>query len=106
MIGASDISLVKSKFKEVIIAAAATASVTVGACSGSGAGDGDYGWVQTRGPAKVLTKGTVVIGNSVVLITTAGSVGPPGSDDVSHRVGQVIKVGPDTEFSLIDLHLE
>lgn len=102
----SDISLVKSKFKEVIIAAAAATAAVVGANVGSGAGDGDFGWVQTRGPAKVLTAGTAVIGEVVTVITTAGAVGPTGADDVSQRVGQVINVGPTTEWSLIDLALE
>jgi len=102
----ADISLVKSKYKEVIIAAAAAVAAVVGANAGTGAVDGRYGWVQTRGPAKVLTAGTAVIGEVVTVITTAGAIGPTGADDVSMRVGQVINVGPTTEWSLIDLQLE
>ena len=101
-----DLSFTKSKFKEVIIAAAAAASQVVGVNSGSGAVDGRFGWVQTRGPAKVLTAGTVILGEAVVVITTAGAVGPTGADDVSQRVGQVIKVGPTTEWSFINVTLE
>jgi hypothetical protein len=103
----ADISLVKSKYSEVIISGVAPSASVIGANAAHGAVDGDFGWVQTVGPAKVLTAGTVVIGDAVIGITTAGAVAPAGNTDAQEpQLGQVMNVGPNTEWSLIDLHLE
>ncbi len=65
-----------------------------------------YMWVQTKGPAPVLTQGTVVIGQKVGLGGTAdGACGPIG-DDVTDIWGRVLQVNASTEYSLIDLILE
>jgi hypothetical protein len=103
----ADISLVKSKYSEVIQAAVAPTAALIGVNAANGAVDGDFGWVQTVGPAKVKTAGTVVIGDAVIGITTAGSVAPAGNTDAQEQqLGQVMNVGPTGEWSLVDLHLE
>jgi hypothetical protein len=104
----ADLSFVKSKYKEVIISPATTATATnVGANVANGAVDGDYGWVQTRGPAKLHTIGTVVIGDLVVPSGTAGAVMPSAALETDGPIiGRVMNVGPTGEWSLIDLCLE
>lgn len=106
----ADVSLVKSQYSEVIIAPHSTPTgALVGVCAGSGAGDGDFGWVQTRGLCKVLTNGTVVVGEPVTLgSTTDGTVDPYNEDGTENLpiVGRVVNVGPTTEWSLIDIALE
>jgi len=102
-----DLSFVKSKYREVIISAVAPTASLIGANAANGAVDGDFGWVQSVGPAKVLTAGTVVVGDGVIGITTAGAVAPAANTDAQEvKLGQVMNVGPTTEWSLIDLHLE
>jgi hypothetical protein len=106
---AASVRLVKSKFKEVIIAPHSTSTgMIIGSCAGSGAVDGRFGWVQTQGPAKVLTNGTVVVGEQVTITTAAadGAVSPAALDTDCENlgiVGTVIVVGPTTEWSLINL---
>ncbi len=65
---------------------------------------GEFGWVQTQGVATVLTTGTVLIGDNVIIGSTAGSVSP-ASAATSYAVGQVIVVGATTEHSSIKLKL-
>jgi hypothetical protein len=66
---------------------------------------GEYFWNQTAGPAAVLTAGTVILGNEVYS-STDGAVGPSAaSNAVECRVGTVLAVGADTEYSLIDLQI-
>lgn len=101
----SDVALVKSRYHEVIQAPSTLTGMLVGAGLGVGA-DGSFGWVQTRGPANVLTAGTLVIGNGATVITTAGALGPRAETDVLESVGKVMDVGPSTEYSLVFLELE
>jgi hypothetical protein len=105
----SDVKLVKSKYKEVIQLPTTVTAVVVGAGLAIGA-DGSFGWVQTRGPAAVLTDGTVVIGQHVrVSDGTAGSVEAldrDGSAEDEPEVGYVMDVGPTAQWSLIFLTLE
>jgi hypothetical protein len=56
-----------------------------------------------KGPAAVLTAGTVVVGNPVSVMTTAGAVGPRAETDILSSVGTVIEVNVTTEYSLINL---
>jgi hypothetical protein len=61
-----------------------------------------YCWVQTWGVASVLSAGTVVIGNNVVPMTTAGGVGV----SVAHvlpNIGWVMRVAVATEYANIFL---
>lgn len=102
-----DLSFVKSKYKEVIISAVTPTASLIGSNAANGAVDGDFGWVQSVGPAKVLGAGTLIIGDAVIGITTAGAVAPiADTDSQEPQLGQVMNVGPTTTWSLIDLHLE
>ena len=70
-----------------------------------------YFWLQTWGPAAVLTNGTLIVGYMASPgATTAGSVDvyPLNSVDGSGQqpiVGVASRVRPTTEFSLIDLRI-
>ena len=65
-----------------------------------------FGWVQTHGPAAILTDGTIVVGNAVgrAVDTTNGAVQAVG-DDVTTVIGEVMVVNVTTDYSLIDLRL-
>lgn len=59
-----------------------------------------YGWFQTRGPAAVLTNGTITKGSGVVPgQTTAGSVDIEGSGTITQRVGLQLQTGTSTKYS-------
>jgi len=62
-----------------------------------------YFWNQVKGPCPVLTAGTVVKGNAVGPLTTAGAIAPMSSSDVIGAVGTVLAVNATTEYSLINL---
>lgn len=68
-----------------------------------------YGWLQTWGPASVLTVGTLVIGDHCVSPTgtSAGAVGPQNSTLAVKEtvVGDVLSVNATTTHSLIDLRI-
>jgi len=100
----SDVKLIKNRWKEVIICPTTLTGIVAGVGMGVGA-DGSFGWVQTRGPAAVLTAGTLVIGDNAVPLTTAGAVGP-SAGDILPNIGWVMDVGPTTEHSLVFLTLE
>jgi len=53
-----------------------------------------YYWAQTKGPAPLLTQGTVVVGDNVGLGGT-----------VNGACGAVITLGASTEYSIVDLKL-
>lgn len=71
-----------------------------------------FGWVQVKGPASVLTDGTIVIGDSVMASDgTDGAVeafglteGTPNAE-ITPIVGQVAEVAATTEESLIILNV-
>ena len=72
-----------------------------------------YGWVQTKGPASVLTEGTLIIGLSAQASeTTDGCVSPfrlteaAPPTELAPVVGIVMEVAATTEHSLIYLKLE
>jgi hypothetical protein len=64
---------------------------------------GYYFWNQVKGPASVYTRGSVIIGNSVCVLTANGSVAPKATDSVLCTIGTVLRVCADTEYSLINL---
>ena len=67
-----------------------------------------YCWLQKKGPAIVLTNGTVVVGEGVTRgVTTAGSVDPYNEDGAANilPLGDVMSVGGSTEYSLINLNI-
>lgn len=61
-----------------------------------------YAWFQVSGPAPVLTAGTVVIGNPVIL-GASGAVAPNTETTFIAHLGTVLQVAADTEYSLINL---
>ena len=68
---------------------------------------GYYGWYQVKGPAAVLTNGTVVLGKNVMTgSTTDGSVDVMADDSSAEfLIGGVMHVGATTEYSLVDLNI-
>jgi len=106
---ATTVTLIQSPYGEVIQVAVTTRigqAVGVACCPVTAA---QYGWVQTHGPASVLTKGTVVIGDDVVVPTaTAGAMGPRTTAlAVKEQViGRVMSVNADGEHSGVFLTIE
>ena len=101
-------SLVKSKWDSILITPATTLTTQLVGVPIVAIAASSYGWVQTSGPAGVLTAGVVVIGNPAVAPTgVGGAVGPATIAVVAkeHFVGLTMRVGGDTNYSLIDLHL-
>lgn len=104
---ASSATLVPSAFSGVIqlpttkthqIAGAVVTALTAG----------QFGWVQTRGLANVLTSGTVVLGSTAMAGGAAGAVTPlSGTGAVTDiAVGTVVRVGATTANSGIYLTLD
>jgi hypothetical protein len=66
-----------------------------------------YGWFQTRGPAAVLTNGTITKGSGVVPgQTTAGSVDIEGTGTITQRVGLQLQTGTSTKYSTTYLTID
>jgi hypothetical protein len=110
IIAEAEIKLIKNPWKEVVILPTTIAAMVAGASVGVGA-DGSFGWIQTRGPAAVLTSGTVVIGEHVRAagVTTPGAVmalDRDGTNENEQEVGVVMDVGATTEYSLVNLTIE
>jgi len=62
-----------------------------------------YFWNQVKGPAVVLGSGTLVLGDPVYPLATAGAVGPMANTGIMIPLGTVMSVNASTEYSLIDL---
>jgi len=63
----------------------------------------NYFWHQVKGPCVVLGSGTLVIGDPVYPLTTAGAVGPMANTGILDPVGTCMSVNATTEYSLINL---
>ncbi len=113
----TNVRLVKSKYKELLICPTTLTGLPVGVGVGVGA-DGSFGWMVTQGTWSVLTNGTLLLGRMVSNgVTTAGSVDTypitlseaapntyvPGDSMV---IGVCADVGATTAHSLIDIQLE
>ena len=106
------VTYVESPFRDVIIAATTPTAPVVGVV-GVAVAANQYGWLCTGGPARVLTQGTLIIGDGTMAsLTTAGAATPwiPETDTVtgvmSQPLGQVMLVKATTEKSPIFLRLE
>jgi hypothetical protein len=101
----SRVDLIKHPYDGVIQFPASISGHPVGvACTAIAAGD--FGWVQTRGMAAVLTAGTVVIGAGVVGDTaTAGAAGPVAAA-TEPIIGYVRRVAASTAWSPIFLLID
>lgn len=100
--GATTVSLKQNRQKLVIIAATTLAAAPAGVPS-IPVTAGYYFWNQVKGPAVVLTAGTLVIGNVASVMSVAGAVGPRAETDILTSVGTVMMVNANTEYSLINL---
>ena len=104
----STISLVKSKYKEVIIQPTTLTGGVVGVGLAIGA-DGSFGWMATRGPAGVRTEGTLIMGHAVRSgDTTAGTVTVFDASEATEAgrgpIGICMDVGATAETSPINLY--
>ena len=107
---ASQVGLRKSSYQDVVVNPTTPTGIPIGVCP-IAVTAAYYFWLQTWGPAAVLTNGTVIRGLTVAPgATTAGSVDvyPLNSVDGSGQqpvVGWVETVGATAEFSLVFLTL-
>ena len=103
--GDSKLTLVPSKYFDVILAPHAETGVVVGVTAMDMADD-NYGWIQTKGPAAVLTLGTIVLGHGVSRATgtTNGACQAVGAD-TDATIGTVQFVEATTEYSLVELNI-
>ena len=106
---ASTTLLLKSQYKDVIIMPTTVTGLVIGVAVAPIAAT-QFGWVQTHGPAAVLTDGTVVIGQHVRASDgTAGTVEAldrDGSAEDEPEFGWVMSVGATTEHSMVYLTCE
>jgi hypothetical protein len=100
----SDIAITGCLYANLEPAVAGTDEVVAGVTVATQAA-ADYGFVQTKGCATVLTAGSVLIKDPVIIGAVAGSVSPftAASAEVELLVGQVVHVGDDTGHSVIKL---
>lgn len=105
---ANSVSLIAHPCRLVVVCATALTAQPVGVTVGPIAA-GAYGWLQTWGPAMVLTDTTVVVGAPVInSANTAGAVMPPPTSTsaaLKPFIGRVIHVAVTTAYSLIDLQI-
>jgi hypothetical protein len=99
----SELSLIQNRQKHVVIAVAATLTGCPIGVPPIAVTANHYFWNQVKGPAAVLTAGTVVLGNSVCVLTTDGAVAPKATDSILATIGTVLRVNATTEYSLINL---
>lgn len=106
---ATDLSILKHPNDQVIIFPTTATSIPVGVSVEAPAIDA-YCWLQTRGPASVLTNGTLVVGEGVFTgITTAGAVTAVSvifDEPYTIQVGFVMHLAATTEHSTIFLTLD
>ena len=68
----------------------------------------NFGWIQTKGVAAILTQGAIVLGHAVVRAAsgTNGAVQAMGADFVGDKpLGKVLLVAGSGEYSTIDLDI-
>jgi len=64
-----------------------------------------YAWFTIKGPASLLTVGTLVVGN--VAVRSGGTAGgvAPATDNVLTEIGDVMAVRATGEYSLINMNI-
>mgnify|MGYP003122077504 CR=1 FL=1 len=102
----SKLTLVPSNYLDVVVAPHAELGTVVGATV-IDMSDDNYGWLQVKGPAAMLSRGTLVLGHGVSRATAAvaGAVQPIAAD-TDACVGTVIFAESDTEYSLVQLDIQ
>ena len=100
----SQLSLIENPNSNLIVAPAAETGALMGATVVDMTAD-YFGWAVIKGPAALLTVGTLVVGNAAVRSGgTAGGVAP-ATDNVLQEVGDVMAVSATTEYSLVNINL-
>jgi hypothetical protein len=105
---ASQISLIRSIYKDVIVAPQAETGAALGVTVIDMLND-YYGWIAVSGPAAVLADSTLVIGHRVVRTdgSGVGGVMADNGDDLTAIIGQVFGTGVVSgEYALIHLQIE
>jgi len=105
----SKVTFNRNRYKAVILSTTGTTAPVVGVGVSDVTAD-YFCWLQTGGPAAVLTDGTVVIAQHVRSSDgTAGSVEAldrDGTHENEQEIGVVMHVNATTEYSLVDLSLD
>lgn len=111
-VAATTVGLVKNPYKDVIVQPSPPTAAVVG-CACTTVPIDNFCWIQTTGPASVLTDGTLVLFEMCMTSDAVdGAVedfslteaAPPTLDDTI--VGRVIEVAVDTEYSVVWLQLD
>jgi len=103
---ATEVTLLPNKWNGVLKAEASPTAGLSGVVLVA-VGASEYHWEQVHGPCGMIGAGSLLIGNIVVPITTAGSIGPSAAFETDGPlVGRVLAVNISAEISLIDLCIE
>jgi len=105
----SEVTFTRNRYKAVILSTTGNTAAAVGVGVADVTAD-YFCWLQTGGPAGLLTDGTIVIGQHVRSSDgTAGAVEAldrDGSAEDEQEIGTVLHVNATTEYSLVDLSLD
>ena len=108
----SEANAVLNPFKDVVVHDSPPTAPAMGATPSAWAAD-VFGWGQTRGPASILTDGTVVVGAGVCASDSVDGAVEHWANDADTAgeieampVGKVMVVAADTEFSTIWLQID
>ena len=103
---ASELTLTKNPWKDVIVAPAAETGAVIGATN-IDMTDNYFGWLQVRGPKAMLAGETLVLGHQLMRSDAdAGAVMPNNSDDLCQMIGTVMaSTVVDTEYALCYLQI-
>ena len=110
----SKVDLVSSPYSRVIVTPATLPTGTIVGVAitplTGATGRGNFGWVQTRGPAGVLTDNTtIVVGQQAITSSvTAGAISLITTTNIITEViiGQIMRVGASAGWSLVDLRID
>jgi hypothetical protein len=104
--GSSKIDIVPNPYSQLIVAPTSDTGAVMGLTSLNMSAN-NFGWIQTKGAAAVLSQGAVVVGHAVARsASTAGAVAPLGADFVGDKpLGKVLHPNGNTDHSLIELDI-
>ena len=112
--GTTTVGLRRNEYDLVVLTVASTVRTnTLCGVSCSSAAASSYVWLQTKGPAAVLSDGALLIGQGCVASTVAaGAVGPVAGTaagttwSANHVIGQVMAVAAASlKYALIDINI-
>ena len=104
---ASQCTLIKNPYKDVVTAPVTETGAIVGATV-IDMSDDNYGWLCVSGPASLLvSNANVILGHRVVRSDAdAGGIMPDNGDDLTPQIGQVMGGGVvDTEYAMVWLNI-